>query len=129
MSHLKVPKHDFDTYQVMSPIASMTLVSNWTESTTAALRSATRRVVEANPLLSARLEKVGEGEIEAVPGAFADFVVEIDGPPDFEVPTTTADAVRAMQATLEPLFAPHSIGGYGMGTGPQGDNSTDSGQF
>jgi len=47
-----------------------------------------------------------------VAGVHTDFVVEIDGPTDFDMPTTTVDAVATMQNALEPLFAQHSIGSF-----------------
>ncbi|EOD22876.1 hypothetical protein EMIHUDRAFT_195294 [Emiliania huxleyi CCMP1516] len=106
---LQVAHHDQVLYGLNGPISSITLVANWTERSTAMLKAAVQRVVDANPFIAGALEERG-GSLYVVARVHKTFMMEIEGPADFAPPAATIDAVASVQAILEQLFEPHCLG-------------------
>ena len=69
------------------------------------------KVVASNPFLGGKLIKRKEDDVVVEAHWHDNFVVEIDGPPDFHPPVDSlAGKIEAIQRDLEPAFAGSTIG-------------------
>lgn len=104
-----VPKHDLIFYSQSKAICTLTLVSGWDDAMSMKVKSAITSVMETNPFLSAMLKKRDDGEVVCEAGHHHDPLVEVTGPDNVGIPTSTGKAI-ALLHELEPLFAEHDLG-------------------